>query len=336
MSSPRRAALALRLGGFVLGGALLALVAVALLVGGWLQRTEAVEMSFRGSVQGLHTGAPVVLRGVPVGYVTAIGLSGGAEGLVIPVRAQIRSEDLGGATLASLLEGGLVARLATRSLLSGQLHVELDLRPEVAAEARRRMTPAAVGRLAIPTAASWQQGVQEQIEALDLRQLSADLGATLTSVRLLMQSPELKRTLAGLADTSERAARVAAQLEQRLPALAARADGTLASAGLAADRIGAAAERGARAAQQIGAAASGAPALLAPDAALARSVRRAADELAAGATALRAAAEQAEPTLAGTERALDEVARASRAVRELAELLERDPQVLLRGKRGSP
>jgi len=30
------------------------------------------------------------------------------------------------------------------------------------------------------------------------------------------------------------------------------------------------------------------------------------------------------------------VARASRAVRELAELLERDPQVLLRGKRGSP
>jgi paraquat-inducible protein B len=119
MTSPGRAALALRLGGFVLGGVLLAAVAMVLLVGGWLQRTEAVEMSFRGSVQGLHTGAPVVLRGVPVGYVTAIGLSGGVEGLAIPVRAQIRSEDLGGASLVSLLDGGLVARLATRSLLSG-------------------------------------------------------------------------------------------------------------------------------------------------------------------------------------------------------------------------
>lgn len=336
MTSPGRAALALRLGAFVLGGVVLALGAVVLLVGGWFDRTEAVEMRFRGSVQGLVAGAPVVLRGVPVGHVTSIGLAGDGDGLAIPVQARLRPEDLGGVTLAALLDKGLVARLATKSLLSGQLYVELDLRPEVATAARQRMAAAPAGRIAIPTAASWQEGVQEQLEALDLRQLSVDLSATLTSVRSLMQSPDLKRALSELADAGASVARLSAQLEQRLPALVARADGALASAGQAAERVGSAAERGALAAQQVGAAASSAQALLAPEAPLAQSVRRAADELAASAVALRAASQQAEPTLQGTERALDEVARAARAVRELADLLERDPQVLLRGKRSTP
>lgn len=336
MTSPSRAALALRLGAFLLGGVALAVGAVVLLVGGWFARTEAVEMRFGGSVQGLVTGAPVVLRGVPVGYVTGIGLAGDGAGLAIPVQAQIRPEDLGGVTLAALLDRGLVARLATKSLLSGQLYVELDLRPEIAAQARARTVVAVPGRLAIPTAASWKEGVQEQIEAVDLRQLSADLTATLASARTLMQSPDLKRTLAELAAASTSIARLSAQLEQRVPALATRVDGVLVSAGQAAERVGSAAERGAVAAQQIGAAASSAQTLLAPDAALASSVRRAADELAQSAVALRTASQQAEPTLASTERALDEVARAARAVRELADLLERDPQVLLRGKRGTP
>jgi len=61
--------------------------------------------------------------------------------------------------------------------------------------------------------------------------------------------------------------------------------------------------------------------------------QQAADELARAAAAIRAVTADDSSLRQRSDEALTEVARAARALRELAELLEKQPDALLRGKR---
>jgi paraquat-inducible protein B len=99
-------------------------------------------MYFEGSVRGLNEGAPVQLRGIPIGRVTDINLElhkGNAE-LRVPVivelepdrilsvsdKSNVSNEDV----MAKLIKKGLRAQLQVGSLVTGQLLIDLDFHPE--------------------------------------------------------------------------------------------------------------------------------------------------------------------------------------------------------------
>ncbi|WP_432745475.1 MlaD family protein [Methylobacter sp. G7] len=106
------------------------------------QNTLKYVMYFNGSVRGLTVGAPVQLRGIPIGRVTDINLEldkKTAE-IHIPVTVELEPDRIieinnpkhisDKDMMAQLINKGLRAQLQTGSLLTGQLLVDLDFHPE--------------------------------------------------------------------------------------------------------------------------------------------------------------------------------------------------------------
>lgn len=353
---------ALRIGVFALAGLALLVVATASIFGARVfADSERAVLHFKGSIYGLQGGAPVIFRGVRLGSVVSIGLTAGAQpGVVeIPVVVELDSElvaNLAGSApatgtpaprpLNALIARGLRGQLATQSLLTGLLYVDLDLQPDLTrptATATAAMPGAAGPLTEIPTTATPLQTLQAQLEGVDLGRLAQDIAGIAASTQRFVGSPELRRTLDDLAQTAASLRTLSATLERRAAPLADGAQRTLAQAGQAASQAGAAALEIGRAASQAGATAARAgrtldqaDALVAAGPPVLVSVQRAADELARTAAALRDATAADAPVMQSTERTLADVARAARAVRELSELLERQPEALLRGRVNAP
>jgi len=106
------------------------------------QNTLKYVMYFNGSVRGLTVGAPVQLRGIPIGKVTEINLEldkKTAE-IHIPVTVELEPQRIKEINndknisdkdiMAQLINKGLRAQLQTGSLLTGQLLVDLDFHPK--------------------------------------------------------------------------------------------------------------------------------------------------------------------------------------------------------------
>ena len=346
----RRAAL--RVGALALAGIVLLGLAIAAVGGQWFSPRDRAVMRFERSVYGLNVGAPVVLRGVRVGQVTAVRLApAGQGGLAMPVSAEFDRamlRDLLGAdappdgpALPVLISRGLVARLATQSLLTGLLYVDLDLVPGRAAAA----VAASSGALpVIPTEATRLQTLQSQLEGLDLAQIGQDLAAVAGSARQLLAGPEALQLLQRSAVAADQLAQLAQALSRDVPPLARSAEATLADArrGLATLAVATtqAATQAGIAARQLGAAASQAQAstqvvATAAVPALAE-VQRAALALGQAASTLREAASDDSSLRLNADRALQDVAAAARALRALGDLLERQPDALLRGRATAP
>ncbi len=340
---------ALRIGAFFVAGVAVLVTAVVLLSGGFFARTERAVLFFEGSVYGLQPGAPVVLRGVRVGRVLDIGLQADASGtLRIPVQVDLQTERLGqagpGPGLPSLLQRGLHGQLATQSLLTGLLYVDLELRaPQAGATATATATAAAPaatststladGLPVIPTSAAPVQALLTQLQTLDVPALLDDLSTIARSTRQLVAGPDLQQGVKELAALATDLRRLTAQLERRVDPLASDTQRSLASLRQTLDRLGRAADQvqttTARAGSRVdGLADSAQPALA--------NAARAAEELALSAQALRRATADDALLMQNLERGTEEVARAARALRQLAELLEREPQAVIRGRAEGP
>lgn len=131
------------IGGFVVGA--IALIIILLLVfnkGKFFAPENKYVIYFEGSVNGLNVGAPVKLKGVTIGSVTDVLVQYDVEqGRVqTPVIAEV---DLDKVTdirvdrktrrvtnLSALIDRGLRARLASQSLVTGQLYVDVNFYPE--------------------------------------------------------------------------------------------------------------------------------------------------------------------------------------------------------------
>ena len=363
-----RRANATRIGLFVVVGLGLLIAAVVVVSGGRLfASNERAVMHFNGSIYGLQLGAPVVFRGVRLGSVVSIGVVHDAASgrFAIPVVAELDRNLIdemqappGGRpaspaastslTLAALVAQGLAAQLSTQSLLTGLLYVDLDLRPGVAASVpaaagRGGATKAADAMVEIPTIGTPIQALKEQLENLNLTQLMNDVSTIATSTRQFVAGPKLQQALDDMAQVAADLKRLTARLDKRIDPLADSVQGTLADTrraagqlGAAADRVGASADRVGSTAERVAGTAGQVDALLASGAPLLQSLQRAADELARSATSLRAATAEDSALLLNVDRASQDVSRASRAVRELADLLERQPEALIRGRSAAP
>ena len=201
------------IGGFVLGAVVLVVAGVIILGSGKLFTARITcVMYFEGSIDGLHKGASVSLRGVKIGSVTAIKMQFDPTDLNIriPVFVEFPKQVIlemlheGAGTpqeaLADLIRRGLRAQLQTESILTGLLFVQLSIVPSTSLESPPGEPPIdpKTGLLEIPTVPTTLQEVSNTVrKALDklaelpLEQMLRDFEATLSGINRLVNAPEV-------------------------------------------------------------------------------------------------------------------------------------------------
>jgi paraquat-inducible protein B len=330
------------IGAFVVGALVLLAAAILAVAGNELfARKQLAVMHFSGSVYGLQVGAPVVFRGVRVGSVSSIDVlyEQASDSFSIPVVAELDGNVLRGLegkitrddaalALPALVERGLNAQLAMQSLLTGMLYIDLDLRPQRSSTLRGTHLDA----VEIPTTATAIQALKDQLDEIDLGQITDDLSAIAASARALVAGPELREALLDLKALMATLSRASLRLDRRVDPLADELLRSLQTTRQTLARVDSAAQSVDAGAQRLGEASEHASALLAGDSALVLDLRRTADELGRTAASLREATSGDSVLMLRSERALQDLARASRAVANLAETLEQQPESLLRGR----
>lgn len=218
-------------GTFVIGAIALAIAAVALLGSGSLFRnTHEFVCFFDGNVNGLRVGALVKFKGVEIGQVRQILLSlnvgpgpiniRGSNVIKIPVVIEldegrilkrgatyINVGDPAGMKLA--IARGLRAQLATESLLTGLLYIDLDIHP--GSPARFAMDQALnspyIEIPTLPTAFEQAQSVglklMNQLDKIQVDKLVSTATEALAAVRDLAASEDLKASIVSLKETGQ-------------------------------------------------------------------------------------------------------------------------------------
>ena len=327
------------IGAFVVGGLALVMLALVAVAGGeFFERKERAVMYFSNSIYGLEVGAPVMFRGVRVGSVKRIAIfyDRKSDHFAIPVTAELEADAIRGldgvrgseAALPTLLQRGLSAQLSMQSLLTGQLYVDLDLRPNQV----RTLHGTLSGLTEIPTTTTAIQNLRNQLEGVDFRRMLDDLAALVRSTGQVLSGPQLKQSIEDIAELTASLRRVVALAERGLQPLVGDARETMASTRKAMDKLGSAADDVSETADSLVGTSQDFKALVAPDSPLIRDVRTAAEQLSQTAGNLRRLTQEDGNLLRNTERALQDVSKAARAARDLAELLERHPSALLRGR----
>jgi paraquat-inducible protein B len=203
-------------GAFIIGGAILMVVAIIVWGSGRLfERRYQYVCYFPGSVFGLNVGAAVRYRGVPIGQVTGmrIRFEQPASDTRIPVFIEIsekRLRELGtgqqpaSAVIPTLIDTGLRARLEMENLVTGQLYVNFDLFPAtpvrlVHSQGRYREIPT------IPTsleeATRSLSGVLAQLREADIAGAARSLASAIEGINRLVNMPSISRTLRELPST---------------------------------------------------------------------------------------------------------------------------------------
>ena len=129
------------IGSFVLGGAALLVLFVLIIAGdSFFKEERQYVIYFQGTIFGLNVGSNVMFRGVPIGYVSDIDVLADFEGMefTVPVTINIRPDSIRAISpdksirvqadedVERLVEQGLRASLASESMITGQLYIELD------------------------------------------------------------------------------------------------------------------------------------------------------------------------------------------------------------------
>ncbi len=324
------------IGAFVLGAVVLAVVTILLVAGDdWFRKHSQHMLYFEGAAHGLQVGAPVVFLGVKVGTVKKIrlGLDESGNKFVVPVSIEVEPQvvrtksgeqiDLRDReTLRRLVERGLRARLRMQSILTGQLYVDLDFHPDK--PARFVATDPEVSE--IPTIRTAVQELTTRLEGFPMDTFLADVAAIGASLNQTLNTPETRNLPRRLDATLKHLESLAARLDAKSGPILDETRADLVEMRKALVAAQSAMARLETAADRIGA-------LAGADSELVRNLTRASEELAGAAKAVRGLAEAESPTVQNVNQTLKEIARAAQALRQLAELLEQQPDAILRGKR---
>ncbi|MEX2583732.1 MAG: MlaD family protein, partial [Gemmatimonadota bacterium] len=186
---------------------------------------------FEESVNGLEVGAPVKFQGVPVGRVTdlLIQIDLNDKTFKVPVQYDVNLARLTSATgtfvnledaavLGQQIEDGLRAQLQMESIVTGQLYIELAYRsdPELAVlEERLTEFPEIPTTPSLLAAFGTQAGslvgdvlqilfrVNEMLEEVNMVELNRSVVASAQAIEDLAGSPEITAALASVPEMSE-------------------------------------------------------------------------------------------------------------------------------------
>jgi paraquat-inducible protein B len=210
------------IGAFVLGAVTLIVIAILIFGSGRLFRqTRDFVLYFDNSVNGLRIGAPVKVKGVPIGSVKDIRLQLERGGTVnkIPVIIEIDLEKLTSRGAAAdvaqsrevlnkaIVDRGLRGQLEMESLVTGLLYVALDFFPGspinlVQHENADNKYPEIP---TLPTTLEQAKDALTQIinklEEIDFKTLIASLESTVDGIKRTVNSPDVEQTLRSLRTT---------------------------------------------------------------------------------------------------------------------------------------
>ncbi len=203
------------IGAFVLGGIGI-IITLTLLLGSdvFFKKEVKVIMYFDGSVTGLNVGAPVKFRGVKIGAVTDIKLvlDRVENKTVVPVIAAIdrnsylvklsKNETVKASELnldtKNFVKIGLRAQLKVKSLLTGQLFIELDFDQE------SPFTLQGDGGInEIPTKATTIQKIAQTLDKYPVREVLNNLASTMESLDKILSDPIIIETIKSVNETSK-------------------------------------------------------------------------------------------------------------------------------------
>ena len=200
-------------GSFIIGAIALLVAGIVIFGGGTVFRQELRAVAFfQGNVQGLNVGAPVNLRGVRIGTVTAIRIEVDFNGTVlIPVlmdfdpklmklrNGSVTAEDLlQPATMRRAVDHGLHARLAMQSFVTGQLLVDLFIDPDEP----KNLVGAEPSLAEIPTSPSDIEKVRNVLAHLPLEQIADSMARILDRLDGLISSSDIPGLVQSLIATS--------------------------------------------------------------------------------------------------------------------------------------
>jgi len=312
-------------GAFVLGGLLLALGAI-IFFGRFSIFNPAIRavIVFQDSIAGLSVGSAVTFRGVPIGSVERIAIQFDPRSSIalIPVtirvepeRARIqRPSGTSGLELTELVKRGLRAELNVQSFVTGQSQIDLDFDPG----SEQVMHPDISALPEIPTKQSTIQKAKEQLRQLPLRELADNATNTLASLRGLSEKLDqnLPPLVESLKTTSDHSQQMIEAATKAISSLQARMDTTLADVSrLSVSGDAQLNQRGAELRTLL--------------ATTNQAMTQARDLL----SEVRSATASRSPDRANMDAALRDIAAAAAALRGFAGDIERNPQLLLTGRR---
>jgi paraquat-inducible protein B len=225
------------IGLFVVGAIALVVVAIGVLGSGKLFKVSVpYVMVFEGSVKGLNVGAPVVFRGVKIGAVSGIRMRGDykTKAFVVLVYtdfdpSQIEMVNVDEAmakavtmkdryaSMRELIGRGLRAQLEMQSIVTGQLQIALDFYPD---------KPAVYAGIVktiqeIPTVPTPLQELTKKLENLPIDEIFNKLNLALDGISKLVNSPDLKESVANLNATLKEAKALVANVDAQVKPLSA-------------------------------------------------------------------------------------------------------------------
>jgi paraquat-inducible protein B len=225
------------IGIFVVGAIALAVIAIVVLGSGkFFKQTLKAVCYFEGSVGGLNIGAPVVFRGVRIGSVTDVILSVESTKLTftIPVYIEIEPDKFSvigvrprqlGENLKTFIDRGLRASLETQSLVTGQMQVGLDFKPEKPAKfAEIKFDPKTPE---IPTVPTPMQELTKKIERIPIDEIFEKLNATIGSINKLVSSPEIVKAIESLSLAVGDVRKLVQNVDNRVDPLVSSIEGTV-------------------------------------------------------------------------------------------------------------
>jgi paraquat-inducible protein B len=222
------------IGAFVVGAAVLAVIAVIVFGSGWIFTERPIfVMYFEGSVKGLSIGSPVMFRGVNVGRVKSISIKADPKDLMlrIPVLVEINPDAVdteeefevdAERELERLIDHGLRAKLDMQSLVTGLLQIEVGFFPDE--------KPRLVGGSRypeIPTIPSTFERITRTVESIPIEEMVKKISSALTGIDRMINSPEVFESIKNLNQTIQDARLLVKNLDQRTGALAMEASDTL-------------------------------------------------------------------------------------------------------------
>jgi paraquat-inducible protein B len=309
---------------FVLGGAILAAGAI-LLFGKFHfgSTSQPYAVVFQDSISGLSVGSSVNFRGVRVGSVTRIELEFEPKTHIayIPVTVRmyldnvhLSKQDRDDGVLENLVARGLRAEINQVSFVTGQSEIDLDFDSSSPAIFHPDITKFSE----IPTKVSALERVKQQITQLPLRELADNANATMRIVQKLASSlaDDLPGLIASLKTTSDHSQVAVDEAAQAIADLRARLDTTLDSL----NRLAASSDK------QVTLRGADLHVVLAQAALTVTKARALLDNM-----------QSLTSTHAGArldiEASLRDLAAAAAALRGFASDVERNPQLLLTGRR---
>ncbi len=321
------------IGAFVIGAAILAVVGILAFGSGVLfKKTDDFVLYFDGDLTGLTVGAPVVFRGVRVGQVKNISVfyEPGATAFEIPVIIETdpdRFHEIGRQgeevkheiepeELKRLIKAGLRGQLSLQSLVTGQLAVSLDILPDTPINMRGD------GSMnEIPTVPSSIERLSAALKELDLPKLAKNVNRVVEDIGNAIDDGGLEALLTDIRGTAQEFKVLANELRGRTAVITDEIQMTAQTARGLMDTVN-------------------------------KQVDPVSNEAIATMEEIQKAMAQAEETLIEIEElardysadsdfgyelatALNEIAATARSVRALTDMLQQQPDALLRGKTGS-